>query len=57
MTTSSALLVIIVDVDVTHEINKAGYTAQDAPGMRSFHLRKKTRDGPTDGPTDGHDLI
>ena len=22
------------------ELNKAGYTAQDAPSMRSFHLRK-----------------
>ena len=22
------------------ESNKAGYTAQDAPGMRTFHLRK-----------------
>ena len=29
--------------------NKAGYTAQDAPSMRS----KITRDGPTDRRTDG----
>ena len=30
--------------------NKAGYTAQDAPSMRDFHLRKKHgMDGPTDG--------
>ena len=34
--------------------NKAGYTAQDAPSMRTFHLRKKHgTKGPTDGPTDG----
>ena len=34
--------------------NKAGYTAKDAPGMRTFHLRKQRgTDGPTDGPTDG----
>ena len=28
--------------DVSNEalVNKAGYTAQDAPSMRSFHLRK-----------------
>ena len=24
----------------TNEVNKAEYTAQDAPGMRTFHLRK-----------------
>ena len=35
------------------EKNKAGYTAQDAPSMRS----KITRDGPTDGRTDGHNLL
>ena len=35
--------------------NKAGYTAQDAPSMRTFHLQKKKHgtDGPADGPTDG----
>ena len=42
-------------------VNKAGYTAQDAPRTRTFHLRKKTRDGQTDRRTDrrtdGHDLI
>ena len=41
--------------------NKAGYTAQDAPSMRSFHLRKyhgtygrtdRRTDRRTDGPTD-----
>ena len=32
--------------------NKAGYTAQDAPCMRTFHLRKQQRDQRTDGPTD-----
>ena len=32
---------------------KTGYTAQDAPSMRS----KITRDGPTDGRTDGHNLL
>ena len=34
--------------------NKAGYTAQDAPSMRSFHLRKITRDIRTDGRTQPH---
>ena len=33
--------------------NKAGYTAQDAPSMRTFHLRKITRDIRTYGRTDG----
>ena len=38
--------------------NKARYTAQDAPSMRTFHLRKKHgTDGRTVGPTDGHDLL
>ena len=33
--------------------NKAGYTAQDAPSMRTAHLKKKHgTDGPMDGPTD-----
>ena len=36
--------------------NKAGYTAQDAPRTRTFHLRKQHgTDGRTYGPTD--DLI
>ena len=42
-------------------LNKAGYTAQDAPSSRIFRLRKYHEtilrtDGPTDGRTDGHDL-
>ena len=31
--------------------NKAGYTAQDAPSMRTFHLENHA--GQTDGRTDG----
>ena len=34
----------------TWRVNKAGYTAQDAPSTRL----KVTGDGRTDGPTDGH---
>ena len=35
------------------EKNKAGYTAQDAPSMRTYHLRKKHgTDGRTHGRTD-----
>ena len=34
--------------------NKTGYAAQDAPSMRTFHLRKQRgTNGPTDGRTDG----
>ena len=42
-------------------MNKAGYTAQDAPSMRTFHLQKQhgtdgwtdlRTDGPMDGRTD-----
>ena len=39
--------------DNLEDTNKAGYTAHDAPSMRSFHLRKITRDRRTDGRTDG----
>ena len=41
------------------EKNKAGYTAQNAPSMRSFHLQTNTghTDGRTDGRTDGHNLL
>ena len=38
------------------EMREAGYTAQDAPSMRSFHLRitrDMRTDGRTDGPTEG----
>ena len=34
-------------------MNKAGYTAPDAPSTRL----KITGDGRTDGPTDGHNLL
>ena len=34
--------------------NKAGYTAQDAPSMRTFQLRNQHgTDGPTDRRTEG----
>ena len=26
--------------ELSYNLNKAGYTAQDAPSMRTFHLRK-----------------
>ena len=42
-------------------VNKAGYTAQDAPSMRLKITRDRRTygpmDGPTDGRTDGHTLF
>ena len=37
---SVVVVVVVVGVGVSVQINKAGYTAQDAPSMRTFHLRK-----------------
>ena len=31
---------LLMSFDDLFTLNKAGYTAQDAPSMRTFHLRK-----------------
>ena len=48
------LIIVAARVVTKEEKNKAGYTAQDAPSMRAFHLQKKKHgtDGVTDGRTD-----